>query len=433
MSVDTAAAKLIAVVIAFVRRYVVLTEDQATAVALWIVHTHAAEALGITPYLAITSAEKQSAKTLLLEVLELLTRKPWLTGSVTAATLARKIDEQCPTLLLDESDAAFKGDKEYAETLRGVLNTGYKSSGTYSRCAGTSGTNLKVVDFRTFCPKAIAGIGKLPDTVADRSIPIRLKRKAPHEKVERKRERKITAEAAPLRDQIAEWAGEHDAQLANLDLAALDGLSDRAADIWEPLLGIAYLAGEEWFTLARRAALRLSGLAVREDDSASVQLLTDIRAVLNGDGVDRIASAALAAALNQIEESPWCEWRGKPITTHGIVGLLKRYEIHPGSIRIGDWAGKGYKREDFEDAWNRYLAPVPPSVTVTTSQPASLSQKEGEAKGHTDPLCDVSQNGANPHEQGDVTVVTVSGGGMAVEEVTEPPFEQTEMDGIEYR
>ena len=63
------------------------------------------------------------------------------------------------------------GEKEYAEALRGVLNTGHRRGGKASCCVG-QGANITYKDFSTFCPKAIAGIGKLPDTVADRSIPI---------------------------------------------------------------------------------------------------------------------------------------------------------------------------------------------------------------------------------------------------------------------
>jgi hypothetical protein len=94
----------------FVRRYVVLTPAQATVIALWIVHTHAIEGADCTPYLAITSAEKRSGKTRLLEVLQQLVARSWFTGRATAAVLARKVDAESPTLLLDESDAAFKGD-----------------------------------------------------------------------------------------------------------------------------------------------------------------------------------------------------------------------------------------------------------------------------------------------------------------------------------
>src|SRR6266566_4638029 len=159
----------------FIRRFVSLSEHQARVTAAWVLHTHTVEAAEATPYLAISSAEKQSGKTKLLEVLELLVANPWLTGRVTPAVLVRKIDKVLPTLLLDESDAAFGGEKEYAETLRGVLNTGHRRGGNSSCCVG-QGANITFQDFSTFWPKAIAGIGKLPDTVMDRSISIRLKR-----------------------------------------------------------------------------------------------------------------------------------------------------------------------------------------------------------------------------------------------------------------
>lgn len=109
----------------FIRRYVVLTDDQVVAVAFWTVHTRAIAAADCTPYLQITSATKRAGKTRLLEVLESIVCRPWLTGRTSAAALTRKIDGEQPTLLLDESDAAFKGEKEYAEALRGILNSGY--------------------------------------------------------------------------------------------------------------------------------------------------------------------------------------------------------------------------------------------------------------------------------------------------------------------
>ena len=94
------------------------------------------------------------------------------------------MDAEKPTLLLDESDAAFGGEREYAEALRGILNTGYRRSGRTTLCVG-QGTNITFRDFSTFAPKAIAGIGKLPGSVSDRAIPIELKRKTKHEPVER--------------------------------------------------------------------------------------------------------------------------------------------------------------------------------------------------------------------------------------------------------
>lgn len=101
-------------VFAYVRRFVSLSGSQARVAALWIVHTYVFPAAYATPYLAITSVEKQSGKTRLLEVSETVVANPWLTGRVTAAMLIRKIDAEQPTLLLDESDAAFGSDRDYA-------------------------------------------------------------------------------------------------------------------------------------------------------------------------------------------------------------------------------------------------------------------------------------------------------------------------------
>jgi hypothetical protein len=107
--------------------------------------------------------------------------------------LTRKIDAQAPTLLLDETDAAFSGNEEYSEALRGILNAGHRRGGKCSLCVG-QGAAISFKDFSVFCSKAIAGMGGLPDTVQDRSIPIRLVRKAPNEKVERFRLRKVKPE-----------------------------------------------------------------------------------------------------------------------------------------------------------------------------------------------------------------------------------------------
>jgi hypothetical protein len=213
-SVANDGAQLFDRIMVFVRRFVSLSESQARVVAVWAVHTHAFDAADSTPYLAITSAEKQSGKTRLLEVFLTLVANPWFTGRVTAAVLTRKIDADQPVLLLDESDAAFGGEKEYAEALRGVLNTGHRRGGTASCCVG-QGANLGFKDFSTFCPKAIAGIGKLPDTVADRAILIRLKRAARVEKIERFRLRYIETEAAHLKTQIETWCQAALPQLRN--------------------------------------------------------------------------------------------------------------------------------------------------------------------------------------------------------------------------
>jgi hypothetical protein len=377
-SVDT--APILDDLFAFVRRFVSVSLSQARVVALWIAHTHAIDAADATPYLAITSAEKQCGKTRLLEVGELLVANPWLTGKVSAAVLIRKIDSEQPTLLLDESDAAFAGEKEYAEALRGVLNTGHRRGGKASCCVG-QGTAITFKDFSTFSPKAIAGIGNLPDTIADRSIPIRLKRAARCEHVERFRRRDVEAEALGLRGRLEAWSAVTVENLRTARPVLPDALTDRQQDGAEPLLAIADLAGGEWPETARLALIELCGDAQTDDQSIGVRLLADIRGIFQGRDGDRIPSVELATALAEIETSPWGEWgkAGKPLSAPKLARLLGRFAIVPHSVRVGDRTPKGYTLDDFQDAFERYL----PS-TDTPSSPSSPIQCATTQQAHTD-------------------------------------------------
>ena len=327
----------------------------------------------MTPYLSVASAEKRSGKTLLLEVLELLVARPWFTGRVTVAVLVRKVDAELPSLLPDESDAAFRGDKEYAETLRAVLNTGYRRGGRVSVCVG-QGANITYRDFSAFGPKAIAGIRSLPDTVADRSIQIMMKRKASGEKVERFRQRDAETAAVPLGERAASWSETHLEALRSARPEVSPILDDRAAEVWEPLLAIADLAGGEWPSRAWQAALVLSSGTGREDDSLGVRLLRDIRAVFDEGNLDRIASGELAAALNAMEEAPWGDLRGKSLDPRTLARLLKTYGIGPKQVRFGEDTRKGYERAWFLDAWARYIPPGrETSETSETNSPGELS------------------------------------------------------------
>lgn len=354
-----------------VRRYIALAAAEADVIALWIVHTHCFEAAYSTPYLAITSAEKQCGKSLLLEFLELLVANPWLTGSVSAAVLYRTIDDLHPTLLLDESDATFNGNREFGEALRGVLNSGYRRGGKASRCEQV-GKDFIRRDFDTFCPKAIAGIGRLPDTVADRSVPIRLKRKLPGTVLARFRRREVEPEAAELRSQVAAWAAEWMDALAEMKPELPDSLNGRQQDGAEPLLAIADSAGGEWPDRARAALAQLLTGTAAEDQSERVRLLADIRSTFHSTGCDRLASSELLAKLVQDETLPWGEFaNGRPLTVIGLARMLKPFGVQPRTIRLEQGTSKGYFKESFADAWARYLALLPPvSPAVTPSQVA---------------------------------------------------------------
>jgi hypothetical protein len=397
-------AALLESLTAFVRRYVVLSDEQADVIALWVVHTHAFAAADTTPYLEVTSAEKRSGKSRLLEVLDTVVARAWYTGRVTSAVLVRKVAGEQPALLLDESDAAFKGDREYAETLRGVLNAGFRRGGKASLCVG-QGANITYEDFPVFSPKAIAGIGKLPDTVSDRAIKIELRRRARSEKVERFRLRKVKDEAEKLRDGAAAWAEAHMKQLTGHEPELPEELDDRAQDIAEALLAIAEVVGGKWPERARKGVIKLAGAAAREDsESLGIRLLRDIRTVF-GDS-ERLHTATILKQLHAEDSWPWAHLGGEGLDARGLARLLKPYRVHSKQVRIAADSLKGYEREDFEDAWERYC-PLPDPLSETAKHPAYRAEN---------PVSDVSgvsdkRNSENPHRNADVSHVSDNQGG----------------------
>jgi hypothetical protein len=360
-----ATATLLADTYAFLRRFLVADDSALVAGALWIAHTHAFDAADATPRLSIRSAEAESGKTRWLESLKLLVRGPIFMVGVSDAALFRLVERGNCTVLLDEVDTVFGPKARDREDLRGLLDAGYERGAKVPRCVG-EGSKLNVQEFTVFAPVAFAGLGKLPYTLETRSIVVRMKPRTAGEHVERLRRRKVQPDADKLRERWEVWAQNHTAELAYAEPDLPDKLSDRAQDVWEPLLAIADHAGEEWGKRACTAAVELFKNRGKDDESIGRRLLADIRAVLNDperdDPVDdeygqAITSGGLAAALAAIEGAPWADWgRGdKPITATKVARMLKPFGIGPDQHWIAGRNLRGYLRSDFEDAWRRHV------------------------------------------------------------------------------
>jgi hypothetical protein len=377
-----------------ITRYVVLPDPDAwVAVCLFVLHTWAIEAAHATPYLAVVSAEKQSGKTRLIEVLSLIVRQPWHTASTTEAALFRKIEVDTPTLLLDEIDAIFGSNTERTEPLRAALNAGNRRGACVARVIG-QGSKMEVADFSVFCPKVLAGIdtGRLPETIADRSVMLHMKRRTEGETVERLRYRFAVEETEPLRDSLRGWAAGAVDHLREVVPGLPDGLGDRAADSWEPLLAIADMAGGLWPDRARAAAIALSTPADNDEVGRGPQLLNGIRTAMAGS--PHITTADLLTALNEDEELPFGGWRdGKGLDARILARLLKPYTVKPRTIRVGEGTAKGYRAEDLADAWARYL-PAGDVTGVTTSHPEPVATA-------VTPVTPVTGNATNGHHDAD--------------------------------
>jgi hypothetical protein len=316
------------------------------------------------PRLALLSPEKQCGKSRVLELLALLCDGAEGLSDASPAYLYRRIGAGKVTILLDEADAIWRRGKadDTAEALRSVLNAGHRRGATVGRVE-MSGQHADLVRFAVYAPAALAAIGTLPDTILDRAVVVHMRRRAPGQPVRDYRERATRPEGAALRGALAEWAADVSGRVGDPWPDLPDGVTDRPADVWEPLVMVADLAGGDWPGLARAACAAFVAGARDDTETTGTRLLADVRAVFVG--ADVLSTETLLAKLRGLDESPWCDWRGHPLTARELAGLLKPYGAAPRVVRIGDATPRGYRAEDLADAWRRYLAPL--SATSATS------------------------------------------------------------------
>lgn len=273
-----------------------------------------------------------------------------------------------------------------------MLNVGYKRGAFTFRCVGDSN---EVTAFATFAPVALAGLaGHLPETLRTRSIIIEMKKRHSDEKVKPYTIREVEEEMLSVKEFFNTWGLE---SLETLELARPimpEGVEDRHAEIWEPLLAVADMAGAEWPAKAREACTHFVFKEYTTTPPLGEELLSDIREVM-GHGsseylpMDRATSVELLSLLCGLEDSPWADLDGRGLTARRLSQLLKPYEVGAVTFRqLGETKTvKGYMLEGKQgqaglmDAWKRYLPepapreePEPEKPHVVWSAPAPIGQ-----------------------------------------------------------
>ncbi len=350
-------------------RYAVLEKGLPLVLSLWSIATHLFAGFDTFPYLAVTSPTKRCGKSRVGELLEFVSANPENTVEISPAALFRLVHEKKPTLILEEAEN-LSGKSESTEALRAILNAGYRKGKKVRRSAKKNEDgSYQVEEFETFCPKVIILIGNLPDTLSDRCIPIRMKRRT-NENLARFRFSTAQKEAAPVKDQMAAWAAANmnkviDHYLMN-DLLFI---SDREAELWLPLFSLLAVAHPGRLAELEITAMQLSDVkSANEPTERGIKLLADLRQVFAGpaDEAGQLTSQALLSSLRKIEESPWKDWRnGKGLSARNLAELLRPYEIRPQNVRTANGkVSKAYKKDCFKDAWERYLPPATQAAVV---------------------------------------------------------------------
>ncbi|MGO8958701.1 MAG: DUF3631 domain-containing protein [Streptosporangiaceae bacterium] len=358
-------AALLDEVHAFLRAYVVFpSAAAAAAVTLWAAHTHLVGQFESTPRLALLSPEKQCGKSRVLELLELVCAGAETLSDASPAYLYRRIGAGEVTILLDEADAIWKRGKsdETAEALRSIVNAGHRRSATVGRVE-MNGQAAKLTRFRCYAPAAIAGIGNLPDTIMDRAVVVRMRRRAPDERVRDYRERTTRPEGDALRELLAKWAADVADRVGVPWPQMPAGVADRPADVWEPLLMVADIAGGDWPKRAAQACTAFVNGAREDTETVGTRLLGDIRDVF-GDA-DALWTETILERLHALDEAPWGDWYGKPLNPRDLAKLIKPYQAKSRDVRHDGVVRKGYYRADLLDAWNRYASTATSATSAT--------------------------------------------------------------------
>ena len=343
-------------------RHVIADKETLRAAALWAAFTWLVDVVQVAPIANITAPEKRCGKSILLTALGKLAYRPMQVSNIAPAALFRSIELWAPTLLIDEVDAFLAAH----EDARGILNAGFtRDSAIVIRCVGD---DHMPTAFNVWGAKALCGIGKIADTLADRSVPLRLRRRTSGERVESLRH-SDPALWEILRARLARFALDSAAVIAKARPSPIPGLNDRANDAWEPLLAIADLAGEHWPKSARNAAIALHGLE-GEAPSVGAELLGDVRAVFDAKKASKIFSTDLLNGLIADDEAPWATWnRGKPMSPRQLSAKLADFGVKSKDVRQGFEVKKGYHLEQFSDAFGRYLSATEPSLSADTPSP----------------------------------------------------------------
>ncbi|HEY1788809.1 MAG TPA: DUF3631 domain-containing protein [Verrucomicrobiae bacterium] len=359
-----------------IKRHVVLSNAAATALAVWVLHTYVYELRDTVAYVAIESPEKRCGKTTLLSVLAAMANKPLIASNVTVGALFRAIDTCHPTLFIDEADTFLAG----SSTMRGVINSGNtwrtayvlrlsKSKAGPNRDREGNTTDSGLQRYSCWCPKVIAMIGKVPDTIADRSIVVPMVRKLTTET----RAPLAELNASVIKARCVRFAGDTGNTIAECEKIRGQNLNDRAADTFDPLYVIARLAGPDWEKKLHTAALSLSNDA--NSRTVGTELLLAIHAIFAVSGEKRMFTRDLLEILRDEDIGiTSLSLNHLSLDESGISEILRPYGIKPANLRMGKLVRKGYVAEDFTDALARYV----PTVDVE----ARIQEMEQKRKLH---------------------------------------------------
>lgn len=322
-------------------RYIVFPNQEARdACVLWTAHTWVFKRFEATPRLSVYSSEPGSGKTRVMDLAAGMAPKTMSAVNARPSFLYNAIEESDSIVFtIDEVDTIYgrRGSNNASKQLTAILNDGFLSDG--KTMAGSPGSYREI---STFTPVAMAGMGRLPDALQSRSIRIPMRKANGRGDVQEYRTKKVKHEFSVVKAVADAWAREVGPYLELIDPEM--PVTDRAADKWEPLFTIAYMAGGEWCKRVQRACKLLEsndgGTDTADETGPTVKMLRDIGEFIDDEELtdkDKVYTETVIEALTERG------WDTRYINSKAIAKVLATYGVESTTVREkGGKPGKGY-------------------------------------------------------------------------------------------
>lgn len=348
-------------------RCVFCTDEQKTALTLWVAHTYFTDKLEFSPLLVLNSTRPECGKTTVLRVLHKVCKDAHLFSYITVSSMKRFLN-QCKgesTFLFDEADT-FLFNRHNSGFFTGLLNSGHLREGAVTAMTEQNRNGaFSPTTFNVWGPKVIAGIRVTqnfePSTLT-RSLLLNLIPKKRNETVVSVRDIPVETFES-IKERCQELTGTDITFTSDNSLFTprmKNRMSDRQKDNWRTLLQIANLGGDVWLDKARETALLLCETVNYADSNYDVMtnLLEDIRFILEQGQFpkDEIPCSELTDALVNDEYMRWRTYNGgRPATPNQIGRMLGEYGIRSRQKKINGRNFKCYLRDELEEVFSRYI------------------------------------------------------------------------------
>jgi hypothetical protein len=236
------------------RKYIHFNEDEHySLLPLWVIGTYLTPLFKAYPYINLWGL-KNTGKTKVMELCKILCLNSTMLANTSCAALFRIIEQDCPTLFLDEVENLFdeKNQSEEASSIVSILNAGWMSGSTVTRVEKVDDSQ-EVGRFNVYCPKMLGSIKGIRGALESRSINIVMVRALnnPVSDTWMKEDDKVLTN---IRDELYSFILKNWKEIdmfyddeCPVGLKKEFKLSNRDWQVWKPLLCIAKLVSEELY------------------------------------------------------------------------------------------------------------------------------------------------------------------------------------------